>query len=414
MDIRQVQCARETRLNARGEIRLGDSCRMDLSGYWHRVSCVYIDPPYMTGERFILRQRVGEEGWRSGRRFIDLPAYTDRWPDRSAYLEMIRNLVRQSRQLLTEEGALFVHVDTRMDGYVRVLLDDLLGGENLVNQLIWAYQSGGRSKNHYSRKHDVIYFYRMSPKLKFDITRVPVPRGGNRQNHMKRMVDENGRAYRTIRSGGKTYVYYEDEPVYPGDVWSDLSHLQQKDPQRTGYDTQKPVSLLSRILLPVADPDELVADLCAGSGTTGVAAALNGRRFLLADQSPAAVTVMRRRLLGAGIMFGLEAPACEAPARADIRVYPGLGFDDVALAGFEPGIPWPDGITGMDGVDQWSVGRLRDGVFHVLADTVRSREAPELNRVLQAPMDTPDLAVLIVDVLGNRYCFKVERDDSAG
>ena len=72
-----------------------------------------------------------------------------------------------------------------------------------------------------------------------------------------------------------------------------------------------------------------------------------------------------------------------------------------------------DGITGMDGVDQWSVGRLRDGVFHVLADTVRSREAPELNRVLQAPMDTPDLAVLIVDVLGNRYCFKVERDDPA-
>ena len=148
MDIRQVQCARETRLNARGEVRLGDSCRMDLSGYWHRVSCVYIDPPYMTGERFILRQHVGEEGWRSGRRFIDLPAYTDRWPDRSAYLEMIRNLVRQSRQLLTEEGALCVHVDTRVDGYVRVLLDDLLGGEYLVNQLIWAYQSGGRSKNH--------------------------------------------------------------------------------------------------------------------------------------------------------------------------------------------------------------------------------------------------------------------------
>ena len=220
MDIRQVQCARETRLNARGEIRLGDSCRMDLSGYWHRVSCVYIDPPYMTGERFILRQRVGEEGWRSGRRFIDLPAYTDRWPDRSAYLEMIRNLVRQSRQLLTEEGALFVHVDTRVDGYVRVLLDDLLGGENLVNQLIWAYQSGGRSKNHYSRKHDVIYFYRMSPKLKFDITRVPVPRGGNRQNQRDERIKQD-----------QLHIHKNDLRVSRPDCFhrADLPHLVGKD-----------------------------------------------------------------------------------------------------------------------------------------------------------------------------------------
>ena len=410
MGIRQTYCARETRRDAKGEIRLGDSCQMDLSRYWGQVSCVYLDPPYMTGERFILRQRVGEEGWSGGKRYIDLPAYTDRWPDRETYLDMVRSMVRQAMLLLKDDGALFLHVDTRVDAHVRLLLDELLGESNFVNQLVWSYQSGGRAKNHYSRKHDIIFFYRKSPALKFDITRVPLPRGTNRQNHMKRTVDEKGRPCRTIRSGGKTYVYYDDDPVYPGDVWNDLSHLQQKDPQRTGYDTQKPVSLLSRVMLPIADQGELVADLCAGSGTTGIAAAMNGRRFLLADSSTIAFAVMRRRLLSAKVLFDAEAPTCMEEAKADICVYPGLGFDDVCLMGFDPPEPWPEGITGIDGIEQWSVGQLRDGVFHVFSDAFRSSAEPELNQMLQVPMNTPDVAVLIVDVLGNRYCYQVDRE----
>ena len=407
MDVRQVYCAREVRQDAQGLICLGDSVQSDFSRYWGCVSCVYLDPPYMTGERFILRQRVGDDGWLNGKRFVDLPAYSDVWPERGAYLDLIRGLLRQAHQLLREDGAVFVHVDSRMDAYVRLLMDEVFGEKNFVNELVWAYQSGGRSKNHFSRKHDIIFFYRKTSALRFDISRVPIPRGGNRQNHMKRTVDENGRPCRTIRTGGKTYVYYDDEPVYPGDVWSDLSHLQQKDPQRTGYDTQKPVSLLNRVLLPVSDPGDLVADLCAGSGTTGIAAALNGRRFLLADQSTAAAAVMRRRMLSAQVRFDLEAPVSMEEARADIRVYPGLGFDDVCLVGFCPPAPWPEGITGLDGVEQWSVGRLEGDTFRVLSDAVRSKTAPALPRMLQAPMNTPNLAALVVDVLGNRYCYRL-------
>ena len=408
MEVRQVPCARETRQDARGVIILGDSRETDFSRYFDRVACVYLDPPYMTGDRFVLRQRIGAEGWRGGKRYMDLPAYSDRWPDRDAYLDMLRRMLEPSLRLLREDGALFVHVDTRVDAYVRLLLDEMVGESHFVNQLVWAYQSGGRSKNHYSRKHDLIYFYRKSPALRFDITRVPLPRGENRQNHMKRTVDENGRPCRTIRTGGKTYVYYDDDPVYPGDVWSDLSHLQQKDPQRTGYDTQKPVSLLTRILLPVSEPDDLVADLCAGSGTTGIAAAMNGRRFLLADQSPLAVAVMRRRMITARSMANVEAPAALSAARADVRVYPGLGFDDVCLVDFAPAEPWPEGVTGLDGVDQWSVGTMAGDTFQIIADAVRSRETPELNKVLQAPMNTPDLAILVVDVLGHRWCFRID------
>ena len=125
--------------------------------------------------------------------------------------------------------------------------------------------------------------------------------------------------------------------------------------------------------------------------------------------------VMRRRLLAAKVPFDLEAAACDKPARPDIRVYPGLGFDDVILVGFEPSEPWPDGIQGLDGVDQWSAGRLReDGTFEVMTDAYRSRTAPELPNILQVPMGMKGLAVLIVDVMGNRYCFRVNRDDPKG
>ena len=407
MVARQCSCTAELRQDAQGEILQGDSSQLDLSRYWGRVSCVYLDPPYMTGTRHPMTQRVGEEGWSGGKRQIELDAYSDIWPSREAYLDMLRGMIRQAQQLLSDDGALFVHVDTRVDAHVRLLLDELMGEKNFVNEIIWAYQSGGRSKNHFSRKHDILFFYRKSSALRFDITRVPLPRSENRQNHMKRTVDENGRPCRTIRSGGKTYVYYDDDPVYPGDVWSDVSHLQQKDPQRTGYDSQKPLSLLTRVLLPVSDPGGLVADLCAGSGTTGMAAALNGRRFLMADQSETAIAVMRRRLLASRIPFNLQAPVSMDPAQADVRVYPGLGFNDVCLVSFTPPTPWPDGITGLDGVEQWSVGMLRDGLFHVLSDAIRSRTAPNLPQLLQAPMNADHLAVLIVDVLGRRYCFSL-------
>ena len=129
---------------------------------------------------------------------------------------------------------------------------------------------------------------------------------------MKRQVDEHGRAYRTIRSGGKTYTYYDDDPVYPGDEWTDVSHLQQKDPQRTGYDTQKPLALLNRIILCCTKENDLVADLFCGSGTTAVAAAQAGRRYLMLDSDERAHAVTRKRLLGTALTISVPSGECPA------------------------------------------------------------------------------------------------------
>ncbi len=148
-----------------------------------------------------------------------------------------------------------------------------------------------------------------------------------------------------------------------------------------------------------------MADLCCGSGTTAVAAALTGRRFVVSDIGKPAVSVTRKRLVSQEIPFDLEAPCEAVPAQASLRMFPGIAYADVCLDDFVPPSPWPDGVTGLDGVDQWSVGTVEHGVFRSLADAARTQKTPALPRSLQIPVLSGSVAVLITDILGDRYCY---------
>lgn len=167
-----------------------------------------------------------------------------------------------------------------------LLCDEIFGEDMFLNEIVWSYESGGRAKKYFSRKHDTILLYARSKDYHFDLRRVPLVRAEHRKNQMRRCVDENGRSYSQITTGGKVYRYYDDAPVYPGDVWSDISHLQQKDPERTGYPTQKPLKLLERLLLPVVREGDMVADLCCGSGTAMEAAQSLGLPLCRRGQEP--------------------------------------------------------------------------------------------------------------------------------
>ena len=125
-------------------------------------------------------------------------------------------------------------------------------------------------------------------------------RGTKKRNNMKMQVDDNGRVSWTIKSGGRIYRYYEDSKIYPSDVWTDISHLHQRDPERIGYDTQKPEALLERIILSSSRPGDVVADFFAGSGTTLSVATMLSRKWIGMDSSPHAMNVCRKRLLGLG------------------------------------------------------------------------------------------------------------------
>lgn len=123
-------------------------------------------------------------------------------------------------------------------------------------------------------------------------------------NNLKKHVDEDGRTYRTIKSNGKIYTYYDDEPVLLSDVWTDISHIQQKDPQRVDYPTQKPEALISRFIRTFSNPNDLIFDCFMGSGTTQAVALKLGRRFIGADINLGAVQTTTKRLLN--IMNGTD------------------------------------------------------------------------------------------------------------
>ncbi|MDO5327720.1 MAG: site-specific DNA-methyltransferase [Clostridia bacterium] len=402
----QAACRQEIHGDGRQGDLLQQDARGDFSRWAGQAACVYLDPPFMTGEDFFLRMRVGDRGWETGKDSLLLPAYRDRYADSNEYLSFLGMALENAKMLMKESGSLFLHLDCRMAAHARLLCDEIFGESNFVNEIIWAYQSGGRSMKRFSRKHDVILFYRKSRRQFFDITAVPLPRSENRSNHMRRCVDESGRTYRTIQSGGKTYVYYDDDPVYPGDVWTDVSHLQQKDPQRTGYDTQKPLALLKRIILSSTRPGDLVADLFGGSGTTALAAAQAGRRFLCSDTSPAALSVARKRLLDTEMT--LTAPASAPGTALEAEFEPGIAFHDVRLLDYRT----PEGaeITGLDAVDQWSVGFYRDGVFRAQASAARKKQSPVLPDMLQLPQLRGTPALLISDVYGNRSVWIQEEN----
>ena len=402
----QVECDREIHLNgSQGHLLLRDA-RGDFSPWAGQATCVYLDPPFMTGDDFFMRMRVGEKGWMTGKNILTLPAYQDKFSGKAEFLGLLREALENAKALLSEEGSLFLHLDSRTAAHARLLCDDIFGESNFVNEIIWAYQSGGRTMKRFSRKHDVILFYRKSRSQYFNIQAVPISRGENRSNHMRRSIDEQGRPYRSIKSGGKTYIYYDDDPVYPGDVWTDVSHLQQKDPQRTGYDTQKPLALLKRIILSTTRKGDLVADLFGGSGTTAVAAAEEGRRFLSSDVGTLSLSVTRKRLLDTAMT--VEAPTGTPGALMEAEFDPGIAFHDAHLIDYQT----PEGspVTGLDAVDQWSVGFYRDRTFYVQANAARAKHTPALQTTLQLPQLRGVPAVLISDVLGNRSVWIQEEN----
>ena len=398
-----------TNVPSEGEYFIGDVRDLlpDLvKKYAGTVKCVYMDPPFLTGKKFEMRQRVGEAQWKSGRGTLVLNAFSDR-QDPAEYWDMIRSVLTASREMLRDDGTIFVHIDYRTHARMRLMMDEIFGEENFLNEIVWSYSTGGRSEKHFSRKHDIILFFSKTKQYAFDAEAVAVPRDTEHTNHMKRHVDPDGRTYRSIRVGGKVYTYYDDEPVPPGDVWTDVSHLQQKDPQRTGYDTQKPLKLLERIIGCSTKPGDLVFDPFSGSGTAADAAAKTGRRFLACDASLPALQTARRRLDGRPCVF--HTLPCEAPAECAAACVKEVGLYRVTLQAFRT----EGGFDGLDAVDSWAVGYPEDGALRVYDRSVRTWKTPRLNAELTLPVYAKTPVMRVSDVYGrDRYYELAEAEDA--
>ena len=249
---------------------------------------IYIDPPFNAGgvrERRTLRAVADNDGERTGfggRRYSTVETgrigYTDTFDDYPAF---IAPRLTQARRLLTDSGTLFVHLDWREAHYVKVLLDSIFGRKCFLNEIIWAYDFGGRARDRWPAKHDTILVYVKTAKGHyFDqdaIQRIPYLAPG--------LVGPEKAAR------GKL----------PTDVWWHTI-VPTGSREKTGYPTQKPQGVLRRLLEPSTRPGDWVLDFFAGSGTTGAVAEAMGRRYMLVDDNAAAIEVMRARLPAAEVV----------------------------------------------------------------------------------------------------------------
>ncbi|MCP5022660.1 MAG: site-specific DNA-methyltransferase [bacterium] len=247
------------------------------------VDLIYIDPPFNTGKRqerkrikVVHDEENGDRTGFQGKRYrtVDLgvSGYKDIFDD---FIGFIAPRLEEAYRLLKPEGSFFLHIDYREAHYCKVVLDQIFGRECFQNELIWAYDYGGRSKKKWSAKHDSIFWYTKHPKkytFHFDeMDRIPYMAPG--------LVGKEKAAR------GKT----------PTDVWWHTI-VSPNGKEKTSYSTQKPLGVLNRIIKVHSSPGDLVLDFFAGSGTTGESAGLHGRKFILVDENPEAVEVMAKRL----------------------------------------------------------------------------------------------------------------------
>jgi site-specific DNA-methyltransferase (adenine-specific) len=253
---------------------------------------IYIDPPFNTGrkqsrtrlrtERSENGDRVGFKGQRYTTTVLGSAAFNDQFDDYLAFLEP--RLV-EAHRVLASTGSFYFHVDYREVHYCKVLIDLIFGRENFLNEIIWAYDYGGRAKDRWPAKHDNILLYvKDNKRYVFNVDEV------ERIPYMAPNLVGEEKAAR-----GKL----------PTDTWWHTI-VSPTGKEKTGYPTQKPVGIMRRIITASSKPGDLVLDFFAGSGSTGAAAIELGRRFLLVDANPEAIETMKLRFRGRDVEFTKE------------------------------------------------------------------------------------------------------------
>lgn len=242
------------------EIYQGDNLPLLRTFHDGEFNLIYIDPPFNTGKQ----------------RELHAGGFADTFDDLTAFL---RPRLLEAWRLLAPDGSFFLHLDYREVHYAKVALDAIFGRECFINEIIWAYDYGGRPKNRWPAKHDNILWYAKDPNnytFNYDeMDRIPYMAPG--------LVGPEKAAR------GKT----------PTDVWWHTI-VPTQGAERTGYPTQKPLGIVERIVKIHSRPGDLLLDFFAGSGTFGEAAARNGRDVILIDDNPDAINVMERRLASLG------------------------------------------------------------------------------------------------------------------
>lgn len=272
-----------------------------LKGFKGQIDLIYIDPPFDVGADFTMALPVGNEidSINKEQSMLEMIAYRDMWGQgTNSYLSVMYERVLLMYELLSSRGSIYIHCDWRVNSYIRMICDEIFGIKNSLNQVVWAYKTGGIPElTGFSKKHDDILVYSKSDNPIFNrlfqksyVPTLPEPNtnsgktlGVQRDNICELCgVGRPGQKYRN---------------VVMRDVWDDIQSIFRNDVQRTDYPTQKPEALLERIIKASSNEGDLVADFFCGSGTTGAVAEKLGRRWIMADLGRFAIHTTRKRLI---------------------------------------------------------------------------------------------------------------------
>lgn len=254
-------------------------------GWAGKINLIYIDPPFFTGADFTIRTKLGDERIEKEPSIIEERAYKDTWSGGIAsYLKYMSERFILMRELLAENGSIYVHLDWHIGHYVKVVMDEFFGYENFRNEIIWGYYGpGSPGMKQFNRKHDVILWYSKSKNWIFNKKDIRIPLagtlGGGFEGLTKELRDE-----------------YKQRGKIPEDWWY-FPIVARYKYEILGFDTQKPEALLKRIILTSSNPADIVADFFCGSGTTQAVAEKFGRRWIGCDLSKFAIQITRKRLL---------------------------------------------------------------------------------------------------------------------
>lgn len=304
-----------------GKLLLGDAhdvCARLPSGVCFDL--VYLDPPFGVGATMTARTRGGEA---RGRRFARSgPAAYDDKDSPEVLVKALEPSLEAIRGRMAPSATLYLHLDYRAVHDAKVAADRIFERGAFLGEVIWAPGNGGRGGRGFTVTHQTLLLYARSAKDRRSVVynasdpSLREPFAETSLSMHFRNKDEDGRLYRERSIGNKTYRYYADEGRRLGSVWTDIPAMVANTPllaEATGYPTQKPLKLLERIVRASSVSGATVADLMCGSGTTLVAAARLGRRFIGGDRSPLAIEITTRRLTQAGIPFSLDSSGEATP-----------------------------------------------------------------------------------------------------
>ncbi len=266
------------------------------------VDLIYIDPPFDSKADYRTKITLPDISLEQRPTVIEQFAYSDTWKNGTvSYLEMLYPRLVLMRELLSERGSIYVHIDWHVGAYVKILLDEVFGKENFRNEVVWSYSRWANVSSAFQRMHDDILFYSKTTRPIFTEQRIKIEE--KRKRNLVQLVDGKKVSMRD-ESGNVIYREQSDKPVSDfwdeTDIWDDVLPVGYTAKERLDYATQKSEALLSRIVKASSNEGSIIMDFFGGSGTTAAVAEKLGRRWITTDIGKPAVMVMRKRFIDQG------------------------------------------------------------------------------------------------------------------